>query len=226
MNLARIAIKRPTFITAIIVSMLVVGTIFMSRMSVDMFPDVTFPFVMVTTVYPGAGPGEMEMLVTKILEEQISSISGLKNVTSISQDGVSMDFGEFTLETDPKYAEQQVKDKIALIRNDLPADIKEPVVKRFDPADQPIMTLSLSADLSPTELYDIADTTVRNGFEQVSNVGSVEIIGGTRREIQVDLDLKKLKEYEASLTMVSGRIASNSQNIPIGKVSQGTRELS
>jgi len=226
MSLASISIKRPTFITAIVLSIIIVGLIFMMRMSVDMFPDVTFPFVMVNTIYPGAGPQEIEMLVSKPLEDQISSISGLKNVTSISQDGVSIVYGEFTLETDPKYAEQQVKDKVAQIRNTLPTDIKEPVIKRFDPADQPVMTLSLTANMSPTQLYDLADTTIRDSLTQVSNVSSVDIIGGTKREIHVDLDRNKLKEYEVSLTQVAGRVAGNSQNIPIGKVSQGRYELS
>lgn len=226
MNISHLSIKRPTFITAIIVSTLVVGYIFMKRMSVDMFPDVNFPFVAVTTVYPGAGPKEIETLISKKLEEQIGSISGLKNVTSISQDGVSVVWGEFTLETDAKYAEQQVKDKVAQVRNDLPDDIEEPVIKRFDPADSPVMTMSLEAQLTPAELYDLADTTVKTAFEKVKNVSSVDILGGTKREIHVDLDLAKLKDYETSVTAVSRHIASNSQNIPIGKVDQGPREMS
>lgn len=226
MNLARLAIRRPTFITAIIVAMLVVGFIMMQRLPVDMFPDVNFPFITVTTVYPGAGPKEIETLITKKIETQISSIAGLKNATSISMDGVSMVWGEFTLETDPKYAEQQVKDKVAVIRNELPTDIEEPVIKKYDPADMPIFTLSLKADLTPTELYDVADIIVRNKLQQVPSVGDVEIIGGTKREIHVDLDRNKLKEYEATLTMVSNRIAQNSQNIPIGKISDGAKELS
>lgn len=225
MNLAKLAIRRPTFITAIIAAMLVVGFIMMQRLPVDMFPDVNFPFISVTTVYPGAGPKEIETLITKKVETQISSIAGLKNVTSISQDGVSLVWGEFTLETDPKYAEQQVKDKVDSIRNDLPTDIKDPIIKKYDPADQPIMILSLKADLSPTELYDLADITVRNKLEQVPNVGAVEIVGGTKREIHVDLDRRKLKDYETSLSMVSNRIAQSSQNIPVGKVSLGAKEM-
>jgi len=226
MNLAKLAIRRPTFITAIIVAMLVVGFIMMQRLPVDMFPDVNFPFISVTTIYPGAGPKEIETLISKKMETQISSIAGLKYVSSASQDGASIVFGEFTLETDPKYAEQQVRDKVAQIRNDLPTDIKEPVIKRFDPADQPVMMLSLTGNMKPTELYDLADITIRNKLEQVPNVGGVEIIGGTKREIHVDLDRNKLKDYETSLTMVSNRIAQSSQNIPIGKVSTGSRELS
>lgn len=225
MNLAKTSIRRPTFISAIIITILIVGFICMQRMSVDMFPNVNFPYVAVTTVYPGAGPKELETLVSRKLEEQISSISGLKNVTSISQDGYSIVFGEFTLETDPKYAEQQVKDKVALIRNELPDDIKEPIIQRFDPADQPVMTISLNGKLSEAALYDLADTTVKNSLEQVPNVSKVEIIGGEKREVHVDLDREKLKDYDTSVSMVAGRIAANSQNIPVGKVSRGAKEL-
>ncbi|MCX5778315.1 MAG: efflux RND transporter permease subunit [Elusimicrobia bacterium] len=225
MALSSVAIRRPTFITAVILCMIIVGVIFMKRMSVDMFPDVTFPFISVTTLYPGAGPQETETLISKILEEQMSSISGLKNVTSVSQDGVSMVWGEFTLETDSKYAEQQVKDKVAQVRNTLPTDIKEPVIKRFDPADQPVMVMSLTADMSPTALYDLADTKVKDGLAQIKDVSSIEIIGGTKREIHVDIDREKLKEYETSLSNIANHVAANSQNIPIGKVDQGPREL-
>ncbi|NTV52649.1 MAG: efflux RND transporter permease subunit [Candidatus Firestonebacteria bacterium] len=226
MNLAGLSIKRPTFITAVLVIMLLVGLLFMSRMSVDMFPDVNFPFITVTTIYPGAGPKEVETLISKVLEEQIASISGLKNVTSVSQDGVSSVWGEFTLETDPKYAEQQIKDKVAQVRNRFPADAKEPVIRRYDPADRPVVMMSLTADLPGQELYDLADNTIRNTLEQVSNVSSVEIVGGTKREIHADLDLAKLKEYEVGVSQVVGRVGANSQNIPIGKVSQGKSELS
>ena len=226
MNLASLAIKRPTFITAILIIMLLVGLLFMSRMSVDMFPDVNFPFISVTTIYPGAGPKEVETLISKVLEEQIASISGLKNVTSVSQDGVSMVWGEFTLETDPKYAEQQIKDKVAQVRNRFPTDAKEPVIRRYDPADSPVVMMSLTANMTGGELYDLADNLIRNHFEQVSNVSSVEIVGGSKREIHADLDLDKLKEYEVSVSQVAGRVGANSQNIPIGKVSRGKQELS
>jgi hydrophobic/amphiphilic exporter-1 (mainly G- bacteria), HAE1 family len=226
MNLASLAIKRPTFISAVLVIMLLVGLLFMSRMSVDMFPDVNFPFITVTTIYPGAGPKEVETLISKVLEEQIASISGLKNVTSVSQDGVSSVWGEFTLETDPKYAEQQIKDKVAQVRNRFPADAKEPVIRRYDPADRPVTMISLTGALSGPELYDLADNAVRNTFEQVPSVSSVEILGGSKREIHADLDLAKLKEYEVSVSQVAGRLGANSQNIPIGKVSYGKQELS
>ena len=225
MNLANLAIKRPTFITALILVILIVGLIFMNRMGVDMFPDVNFPYISVTTLYSGAGPEEIETQITKKLEEQISRISGLKDVYSVSQDGYSIVWAEFTLETNAKYAEQQVKDKVALVRADLPDGVKEPVIQSFDPADRPVITLSVTASLSPTELYDLADTKIRNALEQVPNISQVEIVGGTKRQIHVDLDLNKLEDYDTTVTAVAGHITANSQNVPIGKVDRGSVEL-
>jgi hydrophobic/amphiphilic exporter-1 (mainly G- bacteria), HAE1 family len=225
MNLAKLSIKRPTFITSLIVVMLIIGFIFMKRMSVDMFPDVNFPFVMITTVYPGAGPEEIERLVSKPLEEEISSISGLKNVYSMSQDGVSLVYGEFTLETDPQYAEEQVKAKVSQIRGNLPDEVKEPVIRRYDPSDSPIMMFTLHGKLSDTALYDFADTVIKDKLSQVKNVSNVQILGGKKREIHINLDYSKLKEYETSVVMISNRIGTNSENIPIGKVSEAKSEL-
>ena len=225
MNLATLSIKRPTFIISIVLAIIVVGLMFMSRMSVDMFPDVNFPYVVVTTVYPGAGPEEVETLVSKPLEESMSAISGLKNLYATNLDGVSIVWGEFTLETNPQYAEQQVKDKLAQTRSKFPKEIEEPVVVRFDPADQPIMKMTISGDLTPAALYDVADNTAKPFFQQVPNVSKVDILGGTKREIQVNLDLAKLKEHESSVSLVAGRIGSNSENIPVGKVTQGKNDL-
>ncbi len=225
MNLAGLSIKRPSLIMSLVALMLVIGAICMFRMNVDMMPDVTFPVVVVTTIYPGAGPNEIETQVSKVLEEQIATISGLKTISSTNQDGVSIVVAEFTFETDAKYADQQVRDRIAQVRNKFPTAIQEPIVKRFEFADLPISSFSLAAELKPAELFDLADNTIKSGFSQVDNVGKVEIIGGTKREIHVILDRKKLKDYETSVSAVAGRIAGNSQNIPIGKVSREAKEL-
>ena len=225
MNLATLSIKRPTFIFSIILVVIIVGLICMQRMSVDLFPDVNYPYVVVTTQYSGAGPEELEKLVSKVLEDEIASISGLKNLYSISQDGVSTVFGEFTLSTDADDALQQVKDKVAQVRSKLPDDIEEPVIKKYDPADSPVMMMSLSGNLKDTDLYTLADEVVKNSLGQVPNVSSVEIIGGKKREIRVELDRNKLKEYESSVSMVSSRIGGNSQNIPVGKVSNSSKEI-
>lgn len=225
MNLARLSIQRPTFIGSIIIAMIIMGALCMSRMDVEMFPDVTMPFVLVTVQYPGAGPQEIETLVAKPIEEQLSSISGMKNIYSTSQDGIALVWAEFYLEVDPKFAEQEVKNKVAQVRNRLPDAVKEPVIRRFDPADQPIVMISLCGDCTSKELYHLADLTIKPMFEQLSNVSSVEIIGGSKREIHVALDLNKLRTYETSVSHVAAQVGASTQNIPVGKVSHRTMEM-
>ena len=173
MSLADVSIKRPTFITCIIVIMIAVGLLSMQRMGVDLFPDVTFPIVSVTTPYPGAGPAEIETLVSKPLEDEISTLAGMKRLTSVNSDGFSQVIAEFTMETDVKYAEQQIRDRVGASKGKLPADIKEPIIRRLDPADQPVLQISLDANLTDAKLFDVADQVIRPKLEQVSQVGLV-----------------------------------------------------
>ena len=225
MSLAELSIKRPTFITCIIILMLAVGYISARKLGVDLFPDVTFPVVTVSVPYPGAGPQEIETLLTKPLEEELSTLSGIKRLTSISQEGVSTVIAEFTLETDVKNAEQQIRDRVGATKRKLPVDIKEPVIRRIDPADQPIVILALEGDLKPAQLFDLADETIKSKLQQVNQVGLVEILGGRKREIQVALDRKKLKQREVSASMVSSRLGLAGENIPAGKVDVGEKEV-
>ncbi|MBL7543356.1 MAG: efflux RND transporter permease subunit [Bdellovibrionaceae bacterium] len=224
MTLADLSIKRPVFITAIVTILLVVGYMAMRKMPVDLFPNVTFPIVMVNTVYPGAGPEEVEVLVSKVLEEEMSTLTGIKSLRSINNEGVSTVVAEFTLETDIKYAEQQIRDKVSSAKRKLPSDIEESVIRRMDPADQPILIMSLSADLPEADLYDVAEYQVKPRLEQVNQVGLVEIIGGRKREIHVELDREKLKAYELSASTISNRIGAAGQNIPAGKFEGGKDE--
>lgn len=226
MNLAALSIKRPIFISSIVLLLLLTGYISMKRLGVDVFPDVNIPVVTVTTIYPGAGPEEIERLISRPLEEELSSISGLKRVTSYSQDGVSLVFAEFNLSRDIKDAEQQVRNKVARARKTLPDDIEEPVIIRFDPADQPVLRLSITADLPPAKIYDVANEIVKPKLEQVADVGGVRIVGGVRREIHVELDRNRLVENQVSAVMIGNQLKSFGLNVPVGKSETGLTELS
>lgn len=204
--------------------MIVVGLGSMTRMGVDLFPDITFPVVTVSTPYPGAGPAEVETLVSKPLEDELSTLSGIKRLSSRNQEGLSVVIAEFTLETDVKFAEQQIRDRVGSTKRKLPTDIKEPVVRRIDPSDQPILILGINANLPEGDLYDLVNERIKPKIEQVSQVGVVEILGGRKREVQVQLDRKKLKEREISATLVAARLAGAGNDIPSGKKSQGQTE--
>ncbi len=222
MNLARLSIKRPILIACIVLIMFITGMIGLNRMGVDIYPPVDFPVVTVTTFYTGASPEEIEKLISKPLEEQISTISGIKNLSSRNMEGYSLVIAEFTYETDTKYAEQKMREKVDLARNNLPDDLlDEPLIKQFDPSDSPILTLALSADLSPADLYDLAKERIKPLIEQSDGVGEVQLSGGTRREIQVELDRKKLNEYSIPAFVVANQLRNTGVNVPVGKFDKG-----
>ncbi len=224
MGIANVSIKRPILISCIVLLMVATGLMSLGRLNVDLFPPVDFPVITVTTIYPGSTPEEIEKLVSKPLEEQISVISGLKKLTSHNMDGVSVIAAEFTLETDVRYAEEKMREKVMLARNNLPADLpEEPVVKQFDfITNVPVVTLALTADLPPGELYDLARERIKPLLERGEGIGEVRIIGGTRREIQVELDMHRLRDYEVSALEVAGQIKSAGVNVPVGKFDKGT----
>ena len=224
MNLASLSIKRPVFITCIVTIILVVGWLSLKKLPVDLFPNVTFPVVTVTTVYPGAGPEEVETLVSKVYEEELSNVPGLKKLSSQNLENVSVIVAEFNLSTDVKYAEQQVRDKVSSAKKKLPKDIDEPIIRKIDPADQPIITIAVQSNLPDGELYQAVDKKIKPLFEQVNQVGLVEIVGGLKREIKIELDRKKLKSHEISASQVASRLQISGQNIPAGKVSTNTSD--
>ncbi|MDH4122289.1 MAG: efflux RND transporter permease subunit [Deltaproteobacteria bacterium] len=225
MNLARLAIGRPTFITAVVILSLAAGLISFIRLPVDLFPAINFPVVMVRTNYPGAGPEEVEKMITKPLEETLSTLQGLEEISSTSKDGFSTVVLKFTLETDIKEAEQLTRDRVAMAKRFMPQDIDDPVLRRFDPTDQPVLILALSADLPPGKLYDLADQQIKPSLEQIPGVGLVEILGGRKREIHVELDRDKLAASEISATRVTGAIGSTGQNVPAGRLAEGKGEV-
>lgn len=223
-NIATFSIKRPIFITSIVLLLIFVGLISFQRLGVDMFPNVDVPVVAVTTTYKGASSEEIENLVSKPMEDEFSSVSGLKKITSTNREGVSVIVAEFTLDTDSKYAEQQMRDKLALVKPKLPDDIDEPTFQVFDPSNTPVLRLGLQADLPPAELYDLAKETIKPMLEQINNIGAAKIIGGTRREIQIELDRNRLNSYSIPAFTVANQIKSSGADVPVGKYDRGPTE--
>lgn len=226
MNLARLSIKNPVLIICVMLGVMIGGVASFQSMSVDLFPNVDVPVVAIITVYPGAGPEEIETLVSRPLEEQISSIAGLKRLSSKNLEGISQVVAEFKSGVNADRAEQQVRDKVNLSRGKMPTEIEEPIIRRFDPSDQPVLILALTADLPQAKMFDLADQFIKPRFEQVNNVGAVEIYGGRKREVQVLLDRNKLREKEMSVSQIAAQIGASGENIPGGKVNIGAKELS
>ncbi len=225
MNLAELSIKRPIFITCVVALMITLGIIAFKKMAVDQFPDVTFPIVFVEILYPGASPVDIERQVSKIVEDELSSLPGLDTLSSNNFDSVAAIIIKFRLGTDIKEAEQQVRNRVQNIRNKLPADIHEPTIRRFDPADQPIISIAVNSALDVGQLYDVANETIKPLFERIQDVGLIRIIGGRKREIQVLVDREKLQDRQISMLQVAKRIEDTSKDIPLGKVEDSKNEI-
>ncbi|MFM8186595.1 MAG: efflux RND transporter permease subunit, partial [Alphaproteobacteria bacterium] len=224
MNITELSIKRPAFITSLMITIITIGYIAFKKMNVELFPNIDIPIIFVATRYDGAAPSEIENLVTKPLEEEISTVSGIKKLLSRSMKDTSQIIVQLYQNTDIKYAEQQIRDKINQAKYRLPEDIKEPIIRRVDPADQPVLTVILKADLSESELFDLADNFVRPRLEQTADVGMVEILGARKREIQILVDQDKLKSREISLSQINRQLSLSGQNVSIGKREVGDKE--
>jgi len=224
MNIAKLSIKRPILITCIVFSMITFGVISLNRLGVDLYPEINFPMLTISTVYPGAAPEEIEKLITKPLEEELGAIGGIRHIYSTNLEGVSIITIEFTLDTDLKQADQNVRGKINIAKNKLPDDIDEPLVQQLDPSDAPILRMGLVADLSPSEIYNVAKEILKPTLVRIDGVGDVKILGGTRREIQVELNQNKLNELRLSTASVVRNMQGSGSNIPIGKREHGNTE--
>jgi len=212
--------------SCVVILIMVLGIMGYASLGVDLFPDVSFPYVFVTVPYQGASPEEIETQISKPMEDELSSLQGVKKVSSSNQEGFAVIWVQFTLETDAKDAEQQVRDRVAFVRPKLPKGVDEPIIRRFDPTDNAVAILSLQAPgLSPAEIYDLADQYVKPRLAEVPGVGVVNITGGHKREIQVQLDRNQLNRYRLSAGQVADRIGLNGMNVPVGKVDLGPQEL-
>ncbi len=225
MSPALLSVRRPIFVAAIVILLLALGMISLKRLPIDLFPDVNFPTIIVQTVYPGAGPQEVETEVSKVLEDELSSIAGVKKVSSQNREGVSVITAEFDLKSDLNYAEQQVRAKVSNSLRFLPDDVDSPIVRRISPSDAPILGIALRADIPDAELYDLAKETIAPQFEQVYQVGEVEITGGRKREIHVELDRNKLVQANIPASTVVNALRSGGRNIPAGKTEDGVMEF-
>ncbi|HUO58382.1 MAG TPA: efflux RND transporter permease subunit [bacterium] len=225
MNLPKLAIERPVFISCVVILIMVLGLMAYSSLGVENFPDVSFPYIFVTTPYQGASPEEIETQISKPLEDELSTLQGVKKVSSINSEGFSSIFIQFTLETDAKDAEQRVRDRVSFVRPTLPKGVDEPVIQRYDPTGAAVALLSLTSSLSPADAFDLADQVIKPQLAQVPGVGVVNIQGGRKKEIRVELDRNQLNRYRISASQVADRIALNGTNIPVGKVSIEARDL-
>ena len=225
MTLSELSIKRPVFTTMMSVLLVVLGLLGLSRLGTDLFPDVSFPFVAVTTVYRGAGPQEIEGQVSKPLEDAIAGIQGVDSLQSFSRENVSLILVQFKLSVPLDRAVQEVRDKVAGVSN-LPRDADVPKVSRVDVGATPIVTYAVNADLPSSELRQLIKDKLEPTLSQIEGVAQVRTVGGDTREIRIDVDLDKAKAAGVAPAQVAERVGMENVDVPAGRFDLGPTELS
>ncbi len=225
MKITEIAIKRPAFLTMIFVAMAVLGIFGYSRMGVDLLPKMEWPIVSVVTIYPGAGPTEIESLISKPLEEAVSGVEKLDNVRSYSYEGYSVVLAQFAFSADVGEVTNEVQRKIEQARYKLPDDAKPPRVAKSDLNAFPILRVSLTGELPARELYQLALDRLKPELEQVDGVSAVTLVGGVQREIHIEVDNDKLHSYGLSILQVSAALARENLDFPMGRIVEQNSEF-
>jgi len=219
MIISDFAIKRPLITVVTMVALVIFGLASLLRLKTDEFPDVAPPWLTVGVVYPGASPEVVESEVLKPVEEQIGSIAGVKRIMGKAYDGYSMLMIEFFYDKDLNVASQEVRDAISAIRADLPVEMKEPIVNKFNDTDRPIISLALSSSvLSPPELTRLADPGITRELRAIPGVADVQIFGKVERELTVEVDPHRLQAANVSVAQVVQALQSQNLAAPVGRV--------
>ena len=226
----RVSLRNPVFATMVMLALLVLGLFAFQRLKVDQFPNIDFPVVVVTTEYPGASPEIVESEVTKKVEEAVNAIAGVNALTSRSYEGQSVVIIEFQLHIDGRKAADDVREKIAILKPSFRTDVKEPRVLRFDPASRAIWSVAVLPEavngkaLSAVELTTWAEQTLKKRLENVRGVGSVTLVGGTRRAVNIHLDPAAMEALGVTADQVTTAVRNENQDLPVGTLKTSERD--
>jgi HAE1 family hydrophobic/amphiphilic exporter-1 len=218
MNLTEISIKRPSLIIVLFSVLTLLGVIGYNNLSYELMPDFNQPVVVIKTVYPGAEPNEVETSVSRKLEDALANLEGVDYLVTKSLPNASIIIANLKYGTDLDKTMQDAQRYIDNIRKDLPADILSPVMSKVSPNDLPIMSISGTSSMSPTDFYQKMKDDYLPQIQQIKGVAEITILGGEEREIQVKVDQDKLKLYKISLFQVVEAINRSGLDLPAGKV--------
>lgn len=226
MWLTRISVKYPVFTIMMMFCLMVLGLASWQRMGVEEFPDVDFPFVVVYTTYPGASPETVESEITKKMEDQINTISGLKQVISQSSEGLSTIIAEFDLDVSSAIAAQDVRDKIAPVTAEFRDEIQDPIVERYDPSANAVMSIVFeSQNMSLKALSSYLDQRIVPQFRTVSGVGTVNLLGDAKRQIRIQIEPEKLQSFGIGIDQIINTLKAENVEVPGGTLKYGNSEL-
>jgi HAE1 family hydrophobic/amphiphilic exporter-1 len=225
MTLWDLCIRRPIFTVMLVSAPIVLGVVGRSRLGVDLLPNVDLPIVVVTTTLKGASVEEMETSVTKPIEQIINTVSGIDELRSTTKEGYSQVVVQFFLEKNRDVAAQEVRDKVSTILSQLPVGTEAPIIDKVDLNAMPVMQIAVSGARPMQEITELTRKRIKEDLESVSGVGSVIIVGGRQRAINIYIDTDKLTSCNLSIEDVRQALVRQNLELPGGRVDQGSREL-
>jgi HAE1 family hydrophobic/amphiphilic exporter-1 len=225
MKIAQGSVDRPILTFIIFLIVIILGTVSLSRLSIDLMPEITYPTISVVTAYGNVGPEEMEQLVTRPLEEALAAVQGVEEINSTSSEGRSMVRVAFDWGTDLDVASNDIRDRIDRVLGRLPEDIDRPTIRKFDVSAMPIMGLSVSSDMNPLDLRELVEEQIKYRLERVPGVASVDVMGGLTRQIRVELRGSRLNALGLSVEAIMAALANENKNIPAGPYEKGNFEV-
>lgn len=223
MWLTNISIRRPIFIVMFVLALVVMGIQSRSKMPKELDPNIDIPYITIITTYSGAGPSEIETLISEPIEKAVTAIGHVRTVTSTSQEGTSTVGVEFEMGTDIEAAASDVRDKVASIKSSLPDDADEPQINKLDTSSMPVMTIGLAGNLTPKEMRILADNVISDRLAKIGGVASVNVSGGEEREISVSVNKNKLDAYGIGINGVVSALNTANKNNPAGSIKEGAR---
>ncbi|MCS6799850.1 MAG: efflux RND transporter permease subunit [Myxococcota bacterium] len=225
MTLSELSVRRPVFTTMVSVAIVVLGLVALGRLPVNLFPDVQLPVVTVVTVYPGAGPQQVEREVTRHVEDAVAGINGVDQIFSWSRDSVSQVMIAFELDVDLDEAAAQVRERVEGARFRMPREVEAPRYERMDVGAAPIAIYTFSGPMPVDQLRQLAERRIAPELERVDGVAAVRVRGGADREVHVDVDLEALRAHGISLAQLVERIGGENVDVPAGSLREGHRQL-
>ncbi|MEO0098028.1 MAG: efflux RND transporter permease subunit [candidate division WOR-3 bacterium] len=221
MRISGVAIRRPVATAMVALALIIFGLVGITKMPIDLLPNVTLPEIVVLTFYPGAGPLEVESEVTNLLEERLGRVANLRKITSRSQEGLSVIILDFEWGTDLDAASSDVRDLLALVEPSLPTEAGKPYLLKLSTSLMPVLFLFLSGDIPESELREIGEDCARM-LQRVPGVAMVDLAGGAKRQVEIALDLRALAATGITTDQFSLALKGQNLNFPVGKVA--TRE--
>lgn len=225
MKLSDFSIQRPVFTVMLTLVIIAVGLVALTRLPIDLMPEITYPTLNISTSYQNTGPEEMEQLITRPIEEAMSAVPGVEEVFSTSSEGSSTVRVVFTWGTNLDAAADDIRERLDRVIPRLPLEAGRPMLRKFDPAQMPILSIGILSNLDPVQTRRIIDEQISYRIERVPGVAAADVYGGQQREIQINLYPDRIKALGLPIDLVINKIRQENIDTPAGVIERGNYEV-